>query len=155
VRRAQEQVRWAKNLVRTQAEEARLRTQFTDTSRAAITQAGVFNELWANGMGWINCDRFARAKPLLTYQVRVQQPDAVVNLIFQDLNSVVRGAIASETFVNFFAVPHKQWATVVALRRENGITYLAKQRVQLTKMPLMSLSYYPVTMAQLRAELAR
>jgi hypothetical protein len=155
VRRVQEQVQWAKNLVRTQAEEARRRTQFTDTSRAALTQAGVSNELWASGLGWINCDRFVGIKPLLTYQVRVQQRDAIVNLVFQGLNSVVRGAVSSDAFVNFISVPRKQRAIVVALRRENGITYLAKQRVQLTEMPLMSLSYHPVTMAQLRAELAR
>ena len=154
IRQAQERAQWAKDLVRLQADEARLRTQFTDTSRAAITQAGVYNELWAQGLYWINCDRFTEWRPKVTYQVRLAQRDAVVNLIFQELNSVMRG-VEYVDGVSFIDVPRKQRATVVALRREGGVTYLAKQLVELTKAPLTELRFHPVTMAQLRAELAQ
>jgi hypothetical protein len=154
IRQAQQRVQWAKDLVRAQAEAARLRTQFTDTSRAAITQAGVFHELWAQGLNWINCDRFTKLWPLITCQVRLPQRDAVVSLVFQELNSVMQGVEYADG-VSFSNVPRKQWATVVALRRENGVTYLAKQLVELTKAPLTELRFHPVTMAQLRAELAR
>lgn len=156
LRQTQEQVQWAKHLVRMQAEAARLRTQFTDTSRAAITQAGVYNELWAQGLEWINCDRFLRLKPLITYQVQIPQRDAVVNLVFQEINSVVNNSILyPDGSTRFPYVPGEQWVTVVALRRENGVTYLAKQLVQLSETPLTDLRFHPVTMAQLRAELAR
>jgi hypothetical protein len=153
---AQMQAYWAKELLRRQAELARLRTQFTDTSRAAITQEGVYNELWAQGLNWVNCDRFRQMQSPIAYQVRISQRDAVVNLVFQEMNSVLNSnSLARDGSVIFSSVPGGQWATVVALRRENGVTYLAKQLVQLSETPLTDLRFHPVTMAQLRAELAR
>lgn len=152
---AQLQAFWAKELLRRQAELARLRTQFTDTSRAAITQEGVYNELWAQGLNWINCDRFGRMQSPITYQVRIAHRDAIVNLVFQEMNSVLNSnSFFRDGSVFFSSVPGGQWVTVVALRRENGVTYLAKQLVQLSETPLTDLRFHPVTMAQLRAELA-
>lgn len=157
IRRAREdsvaRVRWAREVIRAQAEAARLRTQFTDTSRAAITQEGVYNELWAQGLQWINCDRFVGIQQI-AYQVQIPQRDVIVSLIFKEINSVMPSASYSKSYAFFNRVPNGQWATVVALRRENGVTYLAKQLVQLSGIPLTSLSFHPVTMAQLRAELA-
>jgi len=153
---AQQQAYWAKELLRRQAELARLRTQFTDTSRAAITQEGIYNELWAQGLNWINCDRFMQMQSPLAYQVRIPQRDAIVNLVFQEMNSVLSSSFfARDGSVFFSSVPGEQWATVVALRRENGVTYLAKQLVQLSETPLTEMHFHPVTMAQLRTELAR
>lgn len=132
------------------AQWGRLRTQFSDTSRAAITERGVYNELYAQGFQWINCDRLLVLGPLIDYQVQDRYAAAVITLIFRRFNSVVQGAPDREALVRFGNVPGGQPATIVALRREKGITYLATEPVVLTQAPLTRLHYRPVTMAELR-----
>ena len=141
---------WAKY----QAEQARLSTQFTDTSRAAITEQGVFNELSAQGIGWINCDRFLRANRLVTLKVESPGTTATItSLLFEDINSVMRGLPLTGTVTAFDNVPARMRATVVAIKREAGITYLATQKLVVSGAPVIGLAFHPVTMAQLRAEL--
>lgn len=136
-------------------ERARLRTQFTDTSRAAVTSAGVYNELSTQGLNLINCDRFMNAVARVAYKVRVPESDAITSLVFKEMNSVMRGQDTGGFKVLFDRVPLGKSATVVALRREAGVTYLATRSVLVQPMALETLRFHPVTMAELRAELAR
>jgi hypothetical protein len=145
-------VRRAKRSLAT-SQWGRLRTQFTDTSRAIITETGVYNELSAQGFNWINCDRVLAPGPPITYRVRDDRGDAVVTLLFKRFNSVLQGWDDGAQFVRFGHVPGGQPATVVALRREKGITYLATEPVMLSRITLTSLRYRPVSMAELRAAL--
>jgi hypothetical protein len=146
---------YTRELARANAEFARLRTQFTDTSKAAITEAGVYNELSALRLGWINCDRFARAQELISYRVQSPGAGTVTNLIFTQVRGIMRSWEASNGLLYFDNVPARMLGTVVALRREQGITYLALQEVQISKQPLTGLRFRPVTMAELRAALDR
>ncbi|MDQ2772366.1 MAG: hypothetical protein M3Y54_17920 [Bacteroidota bacterium] len=139
---------------RYQAEQARLRTQFTDTSRAAITAQGVYNELSAQGMSWINCDRFVQGLPRISLRVASLGKGAITSLIFKEINAVMRGEEEANNTVGFGNVPAQVQATVVAIRREAGITYLATRTLLTGEAPVRGLAFHPVTMAQLRAELA-
>jgi hypothetical protein len=140
--------------VRAATELVRLRTQFTDTSRAAISEKGVYNELSSRKLQWINCDAFASTSRQVYYQVS-KPKDAVVKLFFKELRSIVSDDNSSqETAAMFHSAPLKQPVTIVALRRENGVTYLALQEATITETPLKTLRFHPVTMAELRAELA-
>lgn len=135
--------------------QANLRTQFTDTTRAAITQDGLYNELQAQGLGWINCDRFSRTRDLIVYRVLAHRQGAIVSLIFKDMNSVLSAQMQDETQTFFANVPYNYPATVVALRREKGVLYLAKHDVRLGNDPLLAFDFKPVTVAEMRAALKR
>jgi hypothetical protein len=137
------------------AELARIRTQFTDTSRAKISEAGVHEELSAQKLAWINCDRFLAIKLLISIGINPGQPDAVVKLVFRDIRGVMNGQVYAPDKVLFDGVPKDAAVTLVALRRENGITYLATRDVKTDALLYGGLVYRPVTMAELRAELAR
>lgn len=137
------------------AELDRLRYQFTDSSRTNITEQGVYNELSAQGLGWINCDRFLASSKRITAGVNPGADNAVVTLLFSKIKSVMQGSIVAPTQVLFNNVPQGQKATIVALRREKGTTYLATRPVTLSQLLLGGLVYHPVTMTELRDELAR
>jgi hypothetical protein len=144
-----------KEETRAYAEMRRLRTQFTDTSTAAITQNGVYNELSALRLGWINCDRFAYAKELITYQVQRPAPGTITNLVFTQVMGVMRAQDMNADFIAFGGAPKNELGTVVALRREKGITYLALREARISERPMSNLQFRPVTMAELRAALDR
>jgi hypothetical protein len=138
---------------RASAELVRLRTQFTDTSRDAITQEGVYHELSAQGLQWINCDRYLGPGPLITFGVRTPQAGAVVTLLFQNFRSVLSGMPVSAFKTDFRSVPLGGRVVVVAIRRENGVTYLATRTASMGPLELNLLSFHPVTMAELRTAL--
>jgi hypothetical protein len=135
------------------AELARIRTQFTDTSRAAITQQGVYNELSTQGLQWINCDRYLGPGPLITFGVRSPQAGAIVTLLFKGFRSVMSGEPVSAYKTAFRNVPLGRSAVIVAIRRENGTTYLATRTAIMGPLALASLSFHPVTMTELRTAL--
>ncbi|MBF9219566.1 hypothetical protein [Hymenobacter ruricola] len=141
--------------VRAAADLARLRAQFTDTSRAAITQRGFYNELSTQGLGWINCDRYLGPGPLITYNVNTGQTGAVVTLLFRGIRSLMGGEQLTPARFVFRNVPVGNVVTVLAMRREKGITYLSARRSVVGLSALSGFSFHPVTMAELRTELAR
>ncbi|GAA4048936.1 hypothetical protein GCM10022409_39360 [Hymenobacter glaciei] len=132
----------------------RIRGQFTDTSKAKISEAGVYEEFSAQQLDWINCDRFTSASKRLTVGVNPGPTDAIVKLVFKAIRGVMNGAAYAPDKVVFSGVPYAEPVTLVALRRENGITYLAIRDVKATALLYGGLEYRPVTMAELRAELA-
>jgi|GEM_PF-1853920 len=138
---------------RAAAELERIRTQFTDTSRAAITQQGVYNELSTQGLRWINCDRYLGPGPLITFGVRSPQAGAIVTLLFKGFRSVMSGQPVSAYKTAFRNVPLGSSAVIVAIRRENGILYLATRTAIMGPLALGSLSFHPVTMPELRTAL--
>ena len=138
---------------RAAAELARMRAQFTDTSRAAITQEGFYNELSTQGLQWLNCDRFLGPGPRITFGVRSPQAGAIVTLLFKEFRSVMSGQPVSAYKTAFPYVPLGSSAVIVAIRRENGITYLATRTAIMGPLALGSLSFHPVTMTELRTAL--
>lgn len=147
-------VRGRRQWAQYQAEQARLRTQFTDTSHAAISEQGVYNELSSQGIDLINCDRFVQGIPRIRFVVQSPAKQAVTSLLFGEINAVMRGFQDTGNAVAFENVPSRAQATVVAIRREAGITYLATRTLLTDTAPVSGLVFHPVTMAQLRAELA-
>ena len=104
---------------------------------------------------WIDCDKFVARGPRITVGVDPGAPNAVVTLSFTRLRSIMSGDFIKGTGVLFPNIPDKQAATIVALRREKGVTFLATRHVQLSQQLLGGLVYRPVTMTELRAELAK
>lgn len=70
-----------------------------------------------SGMGWINCDRFVR-EPFIIDQI-VQTDvveDAHYLLVFEDINSIMRGIVGSDGKLVFKNVPPGKRATLICFK---------------------------------------
>lgn len=129
--------------------------QFNSASTPLTLDGGLYYELAAGGLGWINCDRLLDPGPRILYTVATHDPGTVVSLVFKGQRSILASSRTEGRAAIFEQVPSGQAATVVALRREKGVTYLATSSVSLSQAAPPALSFHPVTLAQLRTELAQ
>jgi hypothetical protein len=129
--------------------------QFTSASAPLTLDIGLYYELAAGGLGWINCDRLLDPGPRILYTVATPDPTTVVSLVFKGQRSILASSRTEGSAAIFEQVPSGQAAMVVALRREKGVTYLATSSVSLNQTAQPVLSFHPVTLAQLRTELAQ
>jgi hypothetical protein len=143
-------------------ESQRMRDEFArqfkskSKSSAPLTlDGGLYYELVAGGLGWINCDRLLDPGPRIQYAVQAPSPATVVSLVFKGQRSILASSRTEGSAAIFEQVPSGQMATVVALRRENGVTYLATNEVSLGQPTPPALQFRPVTLEELRTELAR
>ena len=139
-------------------EAQRGRTEFArqfDRAGSTLTlSSGLYYELAAGGLGWINCDRLLESGPRILFTVQAPDPATVVSLVFKGPRSILANSRTEGGAAFFEQVPAVVAATVVALRRENGITYLATSGVNLGKVVRPALEFRPVSLEQLRSELA-
>lgn len=112
-------------------------------------------ELAAGGLGWINCDRLRDPGPRIRYAVSLPIPVTLVSLVFKGQRSILASSYTEGGAAIFEQVPSGQAATVVALCRQGDTTYLATSDVRLGQPAAPTLSFHPVTLEQLRAELAQ
>lgn len=136
------------------AERERIYRQFGNQETADANQAILYNELSSQSLGWINCDRFLNAGPRIQFVVNAATRNTIATLVFRNIKSTMRADVIGSRTV-FQNVPTGQAATVVALRREKGITYLARHDVLLDPKGLAQLNFKPVTVDELRTELGR
>ncbi|WP_380267017.1 hypothetical protein [Hymenobacter caeli] len=139
-------------------EARRARAEFAKqfAGAAPLTLAGGLGyELVAGGLGWINCDRLLAPGPRVQFAVQAPGPATVVSLVFQGQRSILASTRTEGNTAVFEQVPDGAAATIVALRRENGVTYLATRGVSLGQPAPPSLQFHPVTLEELRTELAR
>jgi hypothetical protein len=129
--------------------------QFNSASTPLTIDNGLYYELAAGGLGWINCDRLLDPGPRILYTVATPDPTTVVSLVFKGQRSILASSRTEGSAAIFEQVPSGQAATVVALRREKGVTYLATSSVSLSQTAQPVLSFHPVTLVQLRTELAQ
>lgn len=129
--------------------------QFNNASTPLTLEGGLYYELAAGGLGWINCDRLLDPGPRILYTVATPDPTTVVSLVFKGQRSILASSRREGQAAIFEQVPSGQAATVVALRREKGVTYLATSSVSLGLTAQPALEFHPVTLAQLRTELAQ
>jgi hypothetical protein len=141
----------AEDAVQSRAEFAR---QFSGSTPLTLA-SGLYYELAAGGLGWINCDRLLDPGPRIRYTVALSLPAMVVALVFKGQRSILASSHMEGGAAVFEQVPSGQAATVVALCRENGITYLATSGVSLGQPAAPTLNLHPVTLEQLRTELAQ
>ncbi|MGI4871315.1 MAG: hypothetical protein ACRYFX_09065 [Janthinobacterium lividum] len=138
--------------VRLAAERANLYQRLGKRESVAGSQELLYYELSAQNLGWINCDRFLNPGPRIEFVVTAALRNTIVTLVFRDIRAVMSSSnIGSRT--TFRNVPTGP-ATVVALRREKGITYLARHEVVVSTKGLDQLTFRPVTPDELRTELA-
>jgi hypothetical protein len=129
--------------------------QFGSGSTPLTLASGLYYELAAGGLGWINCDRLLDPGPRIRYTVALPAPATVVALVFQGQRSILASSYTEGSAAIFEQVPSGQAATVVALCRQGGVTYLATSGVRLGQPAAPTLSFHPVTLEQLRTELAQ
>jgi hypothetical protein len=145
----------AKEGQRSRAEFARQFNGKGKGSAAPLTlDGGLYYELMAGGLGWINCDRLLDPGPRIEYAVQAPAPATVVSLVFKGQRSILASSRTEGATAVFEQVPSGQAATIVALRREKGVTYLATTGVSLGQAAPPDLQFRPVTLEQLRTELA-
>lgn len=144
----------AKEGLRRRAEFARQFTSKGKDSTPLTLDGGLYYELVAGGLGWINCDRLLGPGPRVEYAVQAPAPATVVSLVFKGQRSILASSRTDGTTAVFEQVPSGQPATIVALRREKGITYLATTGVSLGQAAPPTLQFRPVTLEELRTELA-
>jgi hypothetical protein len=145
----------AKESQRVRAEFARQFKSKGKDSAPLTLNGGLYYELVAGGLGWINCDRLLDPGPRIEYAVQAPRPATVVSLVFKGQRSILASSRTEGSAAIFEQVPSGQMATVVALRRENGVTYLATNEVSLGQPTPPALQFRPVTLEELRTELAR
>lgn len=116
---------------------------------------GLYYELEADGLGWINCDRFLEEGPRVEFAVQTPQPNTVVTLVFQQQRSILASSRAEPSAAVFSQVPAGATATVVAVRREQGVTYLATTPVTLGQEAPPKLEFRSVSLTELRSALAQ
>ena len=139
------------------AERARLvakQARLYSSNKFEDSQAFFYNELSLQSLGWVNCDRFRNPGPRIEFVIREVPRNTVTTLVFRDIKSTIQATVlgSSTTFAN---MPTGEAATIVALRREQGITYLAKHEVRLGTSGFSGLTFRPVTIDELRAELSQ
>jgi hypothetical protein len=145
----------AKEGQRSRAEFARQFNSKGKDSAAPLTlDGGLYYELMAGGLGWINCDRLLDPGPRIEYAVQAPAPATVVSLVFKGQRSILASSRTEGATAVFEQVPSGQAATIVALRREKGVTYLATTGVSLGQAAPPDLQFRPVSLEQLRTELA-
>lgn len=115
----------------------------------------LYYELEATGLGWMNCDRFVEQGPRIEFAVQTAQPNTVVTLVFQNQRSILASSRTEPAAAIFAEVPAGISATVVAIRRENGVTYLATAAATLKPESQPVLDFKPVSLAELRLSLAK
>jgi hypothetical protein len=133
---------------------ARSRAQFTEGSTAAIDENSAYYEFSANGLGWINCDRFMKStRPKVRFVVEAEDPGTIITLMFADMRSFLRGETGKGTATVFAGLPEGTPATIVALKRNSGTTYLAMRPVAVGQQTQRNLEFQAVTIAELRKKL--
>ncbi|MGI4866448.1 MAG: hypothetical protein ACRYFZ_21170 [Janthinobacterium lividum] len=139
-----------------QQRRAEFARQFSSKDSTQLTlYDGLYYELVAGGLGWINCDRLLDPGPRIEFAVQASAPATVVSLVFKGQRSILASSRTEGNTAVFEQVPSGQPATIVALRREKGITYLATTAVRLGQATPPDLQFRPVTLDELRAELAK
>ena len=142
--------------------EAQARREGQQQFAAQFASAGpitldekLYYELEAGGLGWINCDRLLESGPRIEFAVQVAQPNTVVTLVFQEQRSILASSRTEPSAAIFAQVPAGALATVVAIRRENGLTFLATAAATLGQETAPPLNFKPVSLEELRSTLAK
>lgn len=128
--------------------------QFASAAPLSLDE-NLYYEFEAGGLGWINCDRFLEQGPRVEFAVQTAQPNTVVTLVFQKQRTILASSRTEQTAALFDKVPAGELATVVAMRREKGITYLATAAVTLGQSIQPNLDFRPVSLEELRTTLAK
>lgn len=139
-----------------QRQEGRRRfaAQFTSKSPLKLDES-LYYEFETDGLGWINCDRFLKESPQVEFAVQTPQPNTVVTLVFKQQRSILASSRTEPSAAVFAQVPAGATVTVVAVRREQGVTYLATMPVTLGQETPPTLEFKPVSLAELRSALAQ
>jgi len=106
-------------------------------------------------LGWLNFDHPLPDKPAVLFTVLAGDANVRANVVRRNTRTVLGGLASSEDRHLFPGAPDGEAATIVALKQENGQTYLAMQPATLGNRTEGSLAFRPVTLAELRTALAQ
>lgn len=112
----------------------------------------------AASLGWANCDRTGQfGSRRILFTVKTDAPDTRVNLVFKRVRTVIAsdGERPGTRLQQFHSSPVGEAATLVAIKREGGSTYLALKDVVLTEQVEQDLPFRLVSAEELRNALAK
>lgn len=134
-----------------------LKREFNDSSLSKASISAVSAYLFSSSkLGWINCDRFYRnSSPRVDYSVNVgSSQQAEIKIIFNDINSVLNAWVKDGRYV-FYNLPIGMSITLFAVKREDGQYYLATKKTRISRLGEPELTFKPVTMTRLKAEMEK
>jgi len=112
----------------------------------------VFN---SSQLGWINCDRFTTEEKLIDFVVQNDWGgDATVNLVFEDMNSILQGYNEGSRIV-FKDVPADKKVKVLGIACSNSKPYMTSMNTTTSEEIFDLKGYKEFTFAQLDAELEK
>ncbi len=103
-------------------------------------------------LGWINCDRFYEDdQPLVDYVVKNEGGSASVSMVFDDLNSVLRGVNEGSNVV-FRQVPFNRKVRLIGIQypEEAPLMCVVKSNTKMREATLNS--FQPFTIGELQAQ---
>jgi hypothetical protein len=112
----------------------------------------------ATSLGWANCDRTGQlASQRVYYGVETDAPNTRVQLVFRRARVVIPsdGERPGTRLQQFHSAPVGEAATLVAIKREGGVTYLAVKDVVMSEHTERNLPFRPVSADELRSALAK
>lgn len=112
----------------------------------------------AASLGWANCDRTGQLGGRRIYfTVETDAPNTRLNLVFRRARAVIAsdGERPGTRLQQFHASPVGERATLVAIKREQGVTYLALKDVIVGEQVEKGLPFHPVSAEELRSALAK
>jgi len=139
---------------------AAIRKKFSDNPDAKVSGVNAstldYFVFASSELGWINCDRFLYDESVLV-DFSVQNKSAQngsVNLIFDDINSVVKGVVQGDV-VTFYGVPADKEVRLVALDQIDNKPLMCVKSSNTSSKTTVLTSYKPFTIKELEYEFAK
>ena len=106
-------------------------------------------------LGNINCDYFAKMKEEILVSVKTNlqnSPFSMAKMIFKNRKVVMNANMSDGKTVGFGNIPKGEEAVIVAMKIENGQSYLAMQTVKLDNKQY-NLAFEPLSAEKVREKL--
>lgn len=101
-------------------------------------------------LGWINCDRFYKAKEQVEYFVETKEKCHLM-MVFNSLHAIM----SPDPSGVFHGVPLNARVTLVALKTEKGELQMAVEETTVSRQPFNQLNFKPVTVKEYKSSLEK
>jgi OmpA family len=131
-----------------------------EESEKALKASGLkgakqFNVYETRQLNWINCDRFSNYSEELLTNIKTKikaQPNVDAKIVFTK-NASILGTTIINGNLGFHRIPKGESATIIAMKLENGISYMAMQEIVIGST-ILKLEFKPLTPTDIDNSLA-